>query len=131
MSVKTFLDHVGSDVVKVFAWIGSPAGRTAVGAGEAVVEDVFPAATGIVNLLNSWVAEAIKTQALATAAGAQQGSSTQKAAATINAIMPQLLSFAQQEGLPAPDAATIAKINNNVVEILNSLAPPTTAAPKA
>jgi hypothetical protein len=131
MSLKSVLDKIGTDVKDVFNFLGSPKGQALVSAGEGLVETVLPGTAGAINLGNAWLQEIIKTQAIATAASAGTGSSTQKAAMTITAITPQALAFAQANGLPAPTATVIANANNALVAFLNAftLAPETTTVP--
>lgn len=124
----SFLSALKGDIKKVFGWVGSPKGQAIVAVVEGAAEDVFPAATGAINLLNSWGTEIFKVQSMAEAAGATTGSNTQKATAVLSTVTPQVLSFAQANGLPAPTVANIQKINDNLVEILNLL---TTATPPA
>lgn len=128
MSFKSVLDYLGSDVKKVFAWAGSPKGQAEIATGEALAEAVFPPATGMIAIGNVFLNEAIKTQALATAAGAQEGSSTQKAAVALNAAGPQAIAFAQQYGLPAPTAAQLQAANTAIVAFLNAFSAPATPA---
>ena len=116
----SFLSALGGDIKKVFGWVGSPKGQAVVAIGEGVAEDMFPAATGAINLLNSWGTEIFKVQSMAEAAAAT-GSSAQKSAAVLNTVTPQVIGFAKANGTPIPDAAAIQKINDNIVEILNLL----------
>lgn len=119
-SFKSILDFIGSDVKKVFEWAGSPAGQTEIKTAEGVVEAVYPPATAAIALGNVFITEAIKTQALATAAGAEAGSSAQKAAVALASATPQALAFAQQYGLPAPTAAQLQAANAAIVAFLNA-----------
>jgi hypothetical protein len=120
MSFTSVLDTIGKDFKGVFAWLGSPTGQNIIKTGEGVVEAIVPQATALINLGNAWMTEVIKTQALATAAGAQTGSSTQKAAAALNATAPQAIAFAQQYGLPTPTAAQLQAANTAIVAFLNA-----------
>lgn len=120
MSFKSVLNAVGGDVKKAFAWLGSPKGQAIVTAGEGLVEDVFPAATGAINLMNSWATELYKSEALATAAGEQAGSGAQKAAMVLAAVTPQALAYAQANGLSAPTAAELALANQGLVQFFNA-----------
>lgn len=120
MSVKSVLDKIGSDFKAVFTFLGSPTGQKIVSTGEAVVEAIVPGTAGAITLANNWLTEIVKTQALATAAAAESGSSTQKAAATLAAITPQALQFAQVNGLPAPTATQLAAANDALVAFLNA-----------
>ena len=121
MSFSSVLQTVGKDFKSVFAWIGSSKGQAVLGAGEAVIEGVAPSLTGIVNLANTYITEAIKTEALATAAGSQNGSGIQKLSAVTAAVTPQVLAYAQQAGLPAPTATEISNAANGIVAFLNAL----------
>ena len=129
MSFSSILSTIGKDVKGVFAWIGSPAAQNIIKTGEAVVEAVYPPATAIIAIGNTFMTEAIKVEALAAAAGAQTGSGTQKAAAVLNAATPQVLAFAQQYGLAAPTAEQLAQANNAIVAFLNAF--PGLATPAA
>jgi hypothetical protein len=127
----SFLSAFGSDVKKVFAWIGTPAAQTVIGTGEAVVESLVPAATGIITLANTWMQEIIKTEAIAAAAGQQNGSGVQKSAAVINALTPEVLAFASANKLPVPDSATIQKASDALVLFLNAFPSATPPAQSA
>ena len=120
MSATSLLSTIGKDIKGVFAWLGSPTGQNIIKTGEAVVEAIYPPATAIINLANTWLTEAIKTEAIAAAAGASVGSSTQKAAATLAATTPQAIAFAQQYGLPTPTAAQLNAANTAIVAFLNA-----------
>lgn len=120
MSIKSVLDKIGEDAKDVFTFLGSPKGQTLVQAGEGIVEAVVPGATGAVNLFNNWLTEILKTQALATAAAAPTGSSTQKAALVLQAIGPQAVQFAQVNGVSVPTAATLNTVNSLLVQALNA-----------
>ena len=74
-----------------------------------------------INLINNWMAEAIKVEALAAAAGQQTGSGVTKAAAVVAAMAPEAVQFAAQNGLPAPTAASLNTINTSVVAALNAI----------
>jgi hypothetical protein len=133
---KTFLETLGADAKKVFSWVGTPKGEATItaveGAGEAVVDAVDPALAAINPLITNWTQEIFKAEALATAAGAQTGTGTQKAADVAESITPQVVAFAQQYGLNAPTAADINTINTALVTVLNTLTVAVTpAAPAA
>src|SRR5271155_5682637 len=72
------------------------------------------------------MAEVIKTQALATAAGATTGSSATKAAVALSTMTPQVLSWAASNGYAIPDSASISAINTAIVNVLNLLGAPAT-----
>lgn len=121
MSAKSLLDTIGSDAKSVFKWFLSAQGQKVIQTGEAIAEAIDPGLTGVINIANSWMAEIIRTQALATAAGMQSGSDKEKAAMTINAVTPEILAFAKQNGLPIPTADKIQKANDALVLFLNAL----------
>jgi hypothetical protein len=127
MAIKSVLDKIGAGFKDVFDFLGSPKGQVIVGAGESLVEVVVPGSTGFINLLNKWGGEIIKSEALATAAGAQTGSGPQKAAMVLSAVAPQAIAFAQANGLPAPTAAQLTAANTALVAFANAF----TAAPPA
>jgi hypothetical protein len=120
----SFLSTLGADVKKVFDWLGSSKGQAVIAAGEGVVESVYPPATGIINLANTWLSEIIKSEGLAAGAAAQTGTGVQKAAIAINAVTPQAIAFAAAHGLPAPDAEAISKANDALVAFLNAFGSP-------
>lgn len=130
MSFKSVLDKLGTDIKDVFSFLGSAKGQAVVTAGEEIIETIVPGSAGAITLFNNWFTEILKTQALATAAGAQTGSNAQKAALVLAAIGPQAVQFAQVNGLPAPTAATIDTVNSLLVQAFNSftVAPSTPAA---
>lgn len=121
MSFTSVLSTIGKDVKSVFAWVASPKGQAVIGAGESAAEVVFPQITGIVNLANTYIGEALKTEALAAAAGQQDGSGAQKLAAVTAAVTPAVLQYAEKAGLPAPTSDKIAAAANGIVAFLNAL----------
>lgn len=128
----SFLSALNGDIKKVFSWIGSPKGQAVISAVEVGVEAAFPAADGAIALLNTWGTEIFKAEAMAEAAAATPSATTntQKAAAVLNVVTPQVIAFAEQYKLPAPTAATIATINTALVTALNALTG-TTSTPAA
>ena len=133
----SFLSVVGKDFKAAFAWLGSSKGQAVVSSTEAVVESVAtvaglgaPVQAGI-TVLNNWMAEIVKAQALgeaAAATGTAQGDTT-KAALVLSAMAPQVAAFAQTEGMSATSAANMDVINTALVTALTALgaAAPTTA----
>lgn len=105
----------------VFKWLGSAQGQKVIGTGEAIAETIYPGLTGIINIANNWLAEIIKAETLAAAAGQQDGSGIQKAAIATSTITPQIVQFAQANGLPSPTATQILAANNALVAFLNAL----------
>ena len=120
---QTLLQAIGKDIKGVFAWLGSSKGQAVIATGESLVETVVPQATGIINIANSWMSEIIKDEALAAAAGSQDGTGTQKASAVLTSVTPQVLAFFQQHNLPAPTAEQIENANNALVQFLNAFTP--------
>lgn len=128
MSVKSILDDIAKAPLTVLKWLASPTGQALTGIVETGVETVFPLATGAINIFNKYVTEAIKVQALSV--GAAAGTvSTQKAAAVVNSIGPEIIAFAQASGMAAPTAAELLTLNNLAVQFLNTLRPAGTPAP--
>lgn len=128
MSVKTILDDIAKAPLTVLKWLASSQGQALTGVVETGVETVFPLATSAINIFNKYVTEAIKVQALSL--GAAPGSvSIQKAAAVVNSIGPEIVSFAQANGMAAPTAAELLTLNNLAVQFLNTLRPAGTPAP--
>lgn len=117
----SFLSTIGKDIKSVFNWIGSSKGKTVIAAAEGVAETFDPALTGIINLANSWITKAITTESLAVAAGQQNGSSTQKAAAVMAAMGPEISQY-----FPAATATEISNANTAIVNFLNSFNTPST-----
>lgn len=85
---------------------------------EPIVAVVFPGASA---LYDSALAEAAKMEAVAQAAGKQSGSGPQKLAAVVAAITPNVLAYAQANGLGTVTSEHIANYANAVVATLNSL----------
>lgn len=123
MSFKSVLQTIGGDAKKVFAFLGSPKGQAIAQVGEGVAEAVDPALTGVFDLLNNWAVEIFKTESIAAAAGQQNGSGTQKAAAVASAIESQFVAYLQTQGIvSAPTAAEIKTANDYLVGFLNTIA---------
>jgi hypothetical protein len=120
--LMTLLNVLG-DIKKVFVWLGGKQGQQVIATGEAIAEALYPPATGIISIANGWLTEIIKTEAIATAAGAEKGSGTQKSAMVIAAESPQLIAFAQQHGLSNPTADQMQKANDALVAFLNAFEP--------
>lgn len=124
MSFLSGLKVFGSGVEKVFAWFGSSKGQQVVATGEAVLEAVIPASIPIVDLFNAWAQKAYTVEALAAAAGKSNGTGADKAALAMTTITPQVLQYAQQEGLPARTAAQIQAANDAVIAFINAMTAP-------
>ena len=117
----SFLSTVGKDFKAVFTWLGSTNGQAVVGSVEAGVEIAVPAITPAITLVNSWMAEAIKVETLANAATSATGTGTQKAAAALSTMTPQVIAWASANGYAIPNSTQISAINTAVVNVLNLL----------
>src|SRR3984885_11496269 len=130
----SFLSTIGKDFKAVFSWLGSAKGQAGVAGTENLAGVGAPVQAGI-TLLNNWMAEIVKAQALgeAAAATATGEGNTTKAAAVLNAMVPQVAAFAQTQGMSATSAANLNLINTSLVTALNALgaATSTTAATPA
>lgn len=121
MSFLSGLKVFGKDIVKVFAWVGSPKGQAVLAAGESVLEVAVPASIPIVNLVNAWIQKAFVVESLAVAAGKGTGTGADKAALALETIMPKILEYAAQEGLAPRTAEQIQKANDAVVAFINAM----------
>lgn len=143
MTFKNFLDAIGNDAKAVFSWLGSAKGQATVatveGTATAVTAAINPAAgaalSGVEALVNAGLAEVIKTEQLAAAAGAQTGTGAQKAAAVTTAVTPQIQSLLVSLGVASPTSAEIQAVgtalSTGLVGVLNSLPVPATTTPAA
>lgn len=128
----SFLSVIGKDVKGVFAWLGSSKGQATVSALEVgavaigTAVGIGPAVQQAETLVNTWMQEAIKTEALAEAAG-QQTSSTAKASVALSTMVPQLTAFLAGQNLTSQQTSDKANtINTAIVTILNALEAPAT-----
>lgn len=124
MSFLNGLKVFGTDIVKVFSWFGSTKGQAVVAAGESVIEAVDPGLAPIVSIFNTWAQKAYNVESLAVAASQATGTGADKAALVISAVSPQVLQYAQQEGLSQRTAAQITAANNAVVAFINAMTQP-------
>lgn len=131
----SFLATVGKDFKAVFAWLGSSGGQAVVAGVEGTAVAVATAVgagapvTAGIALLNNWINEAIKVESLSAAAAAQSGSGTQKAAAVLSTMVPELTSYLQAQGITSANVSSQATaINTAVVNLLNTLTSPATPA---
>jgi hypothetical protein len=140
MSFKGVLDTIGNDAKKVFAFLGSSAGQKDIsaveGAADTVVAVADPALAAplmsIQSLINNWIAEIFKVQALASAAESSSGSGTQQAASVLSVTTPQVVSFLQSQGLSTANASKEADtINSALVTAFNALGSAGPATPTA
>ncbi len=116
-----FLKKLGVGIKDVFGWLSSDKGQAVVKVGEAAMETAFPSLTGVINIINAWVAKAFTVEAIADAAAENTGTGAQKATILLNDLTPVVLALASQHGLPAPTAEKLATINTNVISIINLL----------
>lgn len=127
----SFLSAIGKIPKAVFGWLESSKGQatvTAVETGAIGIATAFgegaPVTAGI-NLINTWLGEIIKTETLAAAAGAQDGSGATKAAAVLSSMVPQLTVFLQSQGYTSAQVTAQANtINTGLVTVLNALGAP-------
>lgn len=116
---ESALQLIGKDTKGVWKWVTSQQGQKVIAVGESIVEAFVPASVGMINLINKYAIEAIKTENLAANAGEQDGSGEQKAGAVISTLTPEVLQFCAANGYSVPDAARIEKGNDLIVEFLN------------
>jgi hypothetical protein len=126
MSVKTVLEKIGEAPLEVLKFLATSKGQAVVAIGEELVETAAPMSTGIIDLLNKYGTEIIKAQALGATAAAGATTDTLKAAAVVNEVTPDVVSFAEQNGLATPTADEILKMNNLVVEFMSIFKPAAT-----
>lgn len=87
-------------------------------AAEPFIAIIFP---GISPLFNAVVAEVGKAEALAAAAGAQQGTGAQKLALVLASVEDSFNKYAAANNLVAPNAAQIEAAVNAAVAFLNAI----------
>jgi hypothetical protein len=128
----SFLSAVGKDFKAVFSWLGSAKGQAVItsaeglAVGAATVLGEGAPVQAAINLVNSWLEKIITTESIAAAAAQQTGSGTQKAAAVLASIGPELTQY-----FPATTAAQATIINNALVTVLNTLGSAATPPPPA
>lgn len=129
---QTFLQKLGGDVKKIFSWLGNPKVQTTIAAGEAlgegIVDAIDPALSGLNPIINNWTQEIFKAESLAAAAGSQNGTGAQKSALVLSSVTPQVLQFAEANGLPTPTGSELQTANSLLVQFLNTLGAPSTPA---
>lgn len=121
MSFKSILGTIGADAKKVFAYIVSPQGQAVISTGETALETLDPALTGLFAIANVALAEVLKVEALAAAAGSATGTGAQKLTAVVSATSSEIIAFAEKNGLPTPTGATIQNAINGLVAFANAL----------
>ncbi len=131
MSFLSGLKVFGKDIVKVFAWTGSPKGQAVIGTAEGLIEEAAPVTIPIVNLFNAWAQKAYAVESLAVAAGQAQGTGPQKAELAISTITPEVLKYAKDEGLSPRTADQITRANNALVAFIKAMTEDAPAAPAA
>jgi hypothetical protein len=119
MSVKTFLDHLGANVLKIFTF-----GENLAAAEAPVIDAAFPS---IAPLFNVSLAAVQTSQAIAVAAGKTTGSGPQKLGLAVQNITPVAEAFFKAENIPADDK-TVTNWTNAFVALLNTLPQPTAPA---
>ena len=131
----TFLSKVGADFKKVFAFLGTPKVQSAIVAGEALGEGIAhafnPGLAVFDPLISNWTQEIFKAEALAAAAGQQSGSGPQKAAMVLNTLTPQVVTFAEQNGLAIPTGNNLNLANSLLVQFLQVFKPADTTVASA
>ena len=136
-SKPSFRQTFGNDVKKVWAWLSSPKVQNAVVAGEALGEGIAdainPALAGLNPVINGWTQEIFKSQALAAAAIAAGGtaSGAEKAAMTVNSVIPQLTTFLEANHMPVPAGNELLKANTLLVQFLDTIFTAAPAPPAA
>ena len=129
----SFLKSFGTKFKAVFAWLGTPKAQAGIVAGEALGEGVVdafnPALAALNPLINNWTQEIFKAESLAAAAGVQDGTGEQKAAMVLGSMTPQVVQFAEQNGLSVPIGADLTLANSLLVQFLNVFQAAPVAAP--
>lgn len=124
MSFLSGMKVFGHDIVKVFAWMGSPQGQKIVATGEAVLETAVPASIPLVDVANAWFQKAFTVESLAVAAGQSSGTGADKAQLVMQSVTPQILTYAQQEGLAPRTAAQIQAGNDAIIAFIKAMTAP-------
>ena len=124
MSFMIGLTAFGHKLESVFSWMTSPKGQQVVAAGEAIVETAVPASIPLIDLFNEWAKKAFTVEALAVAASQSNGTGPDKASLAISSITPQVLQYAQEQGLAARTAAQIQAGNDAVVAFIKAMTQP-------
>lgn len=114
-SFTSVLQHIGGLFKEVFH-----VGVEAAQAAEPVIDVAVP---GIAALYNSTVAIVAGAEMTATAAGAQNGTGTQKLAAVVSALEPIAVEYFKSIGITA-DQSVITNWVNAVVASLNAIPAP-------
>ena len=110
-----FLSSIAKPFVSIFKFLESPRGQAIISAGEGVAISIDPALAPLINLANSWMNKVVATEQIAAAAGAQSGTGTQKAAAVLTAMGPEIAKY-----FPNATSAEIGNANTAIVAFLNA-----------
>ncbi len=122
----SFLSAIVKVPKAIFDFLISPKGQAVVQTGGAVAIALGAPAI-VVQTAESWITKILTIEQVAAGAGAQTGSGTQKAAAVLAQMTPELL-----KNFPDLPAENIQKANNALVAFLNALTLPAgTSAPTA
>lgn len=113
MSLGTFFKKAGVDLEKVLG-VGIDVAKVA----EPEVDILFPALGA---LYNGAVNEASTLLAAGSAAATSGGSATVQLENVAAAVAPQLIAYAQQQGLPAPTSAHITAFTQSILTSLQVL----------
>lgn len=111
----SFLSTIATDFKRIFNWAGSAKGQAIIGTAEGIATSIDPGLAGIFSLANSWMNKVLTTESLAAAAAQQTGSGTQKAAAVMVAMGPEISKY-----FPTATATEIANANNAIVAFLQA-----------
>jgi len=131
MSFLSGLKVFGSDILKAFAWFGSPGGQAVIGAEETAVEAAFPVSAPIISIFNTWAAKIYNIEAIAVAAGKATGSGADKSAAVVTSIVPNVTAYAKAANVKPRTPAQLKTANDAAVAFINAMTedPEPTPAP--
>jgi hypothetical protein len=82
---------------------------------------MLPITIPIVSLFNSWFQKAYIVEGLAVTAGKASGTGVDKAALAIETITPQVLQYAQAEGLSPRTAQQVQAANDAIVAFIKAM----------
>jgi hypothetical protein len=112
-SFTSILSDIGNGLKRFFS-----GAVTVATAAEPFIAVIFP---GISPLFNTVVAEVGKAEALAAAAGAQDGTGTQKLALVLNSVEDSFNQYAKDNNFVPASAAEIEAAVNAAVAFLNAI----------
>ena len=113
MAFSSILSDIGKTLKKVFT-----VGVDVAQAAEPFVDIVYP---GIGPLFNSVVAEAVKAESLAIAAGQQNGTGPQKLASVVSSVEGEFNAFTKANNLPTMTTPQIQAAITAIVGFLNAI----------